>query len=680
MSRAVIDQPGIRITVIGLALAVFLGLALRSQISDSKVKIYIDQAVQRLESDMMIDYQNAHVNLSKWGLPLPVLEVTQIRLSPKAGHCRDSQVFIDELEIPISLSVLFGFSTNIPKLRLKQVDLRLSDLDRCAGSNGQSLNKHDTSHAVDVAADLSAKALNKNVELARSEHEKNVTELFYRPTGAELHEIYIEKLKIIQSQIPEQPIILKQINIELSYDSKGLSKVDILSKLNALRESKSDLYFINANMDLTIKRVSETQLIDAVLSIEGKMLDGDIQFFTHYIQGAPRLTYEFVVRKVSSKAFGPLLQGNFKKETSAFEKIPISVGFKNTGEIVYAPFSLESKFSQILVNIEGAVLRSNEIRFVHNEKKVKLQPFELWIESLPLTKLKNGGLMKGRLDSFESLGYLTGKLKYTSEEQIQFDGILRQLEIVFSNRSRRDFQRVDEMSFHLKKKENQYSLVADNLVTDGEKIQGEIAIEHNAETAVTEADLKLSGVLLNRRIWDQFTYVEQAPRIDVSWNFKRGEYDEYNMRLSTNRIELPGVVMSNVKLDVQQLMDPLADRSRLNVALRPSSMATTEKLYENEYVNQLFSQSFGANGQTYLGDRVSIQMRGRNWQNLSFDAEAHLLEWPHKKNTLVVDMRGTASSVLGFQSQVSFNQKNVSHRFDLSVSQDQSLSLKKINP
>ena len=134
MRRAVIDQPGIRISFIGVVLGLFLGLALRSQISDNKIEQLLNKSVERLQNEFVIDYGQARLNLSQWGLPFPVLEVSHIRLSPKGVSCQNSQIFVEELEIPVSFSAIFGLSSKVPKIRLSNVELRVGDAEKCLQS------------------------------------------------------------------------------------------------------------------------------------------------------------------------------------------------------------------------------------------------------------------------------------------------------------------------------------------------------------------------------------------------------------------------------------------------------------------------------------------------------------------------------------------------------------------
>ena len=131
MSRAVIDQPGMRVVGFGLILALIFGFILRSQISSQHVEKSLQRSVQILEKDFSVDFDMAEVRLSKWGLPLPHLIIAKLRISPKEKKCHNSQIYIDELEVPLSLKNLFMTEKAVDLVRAKHVEVRLSEADSC---------------------------------------------------------------------------------------------------------------------------------------------------------------------------------------------------------------------------------------------------------------------------------------------------------------------------------------------------------------------------------------------------------------------------------------------------------------------------------------------------------------------------------------------------------------------
>ena len=82
--------------------------------------------------------------------------------------------------------------------------MRLSDVDKCLGQN--------------IIENIESKPQKTEDEVVETKGVNTTfSNIFSNNTKAELNDIYIEKLKIISKNNPEQPIILKQINHLYSY-------------------------------------------------------------------------------------------------------------------------------------------------------------------------------------------------------------------------------------------------------------------------------------------------------------------------------------------------------------------------------------------------------------------------------------------------------------------------------
>jgi hypothetical protein len=675
MSRAVIDQPGIRVVAVGLAISLFLGLALRTQISDTRLKCYLNKAIQRLQKDFILDYEKANVNLSKWGLPFPVLEISNIRMSPKTQNCRNSQIYVDEIEIPISVSTLFGLSSKVPKIRLKNVELRVDEQDNCFSGAKPSTAEPVKKESVITNTETQVQVVSSVVTAEQPQSAGGgVNEVFQRNTKAELSEVYIEKLKLIFSKKPEQPLVLKQVNVKLDYAEKKLSGLTIKSRVNAIKDSRSDIYFVNADFNLMAKPLEDGH-VDVIGSIDGKLLDGDVQLFVHHITGNPKLTFELGVDKVSAKALFPLISSDYQKSTSFAQKVPMSVSFKNTGEaFLGAAPRVESTFKKLLFNIENSSVRASEVTLVYVENKLIVKPFEILIDSLPLSKFKNSDIFTGRLDSFESLGVVSGRIVYKDENNVEFDGMLKNLEVVFSNRGRRDFQLIDEINFSLKRRAQVYSLDTHSLVVNSEKVGGILSASHNLNDSSTSAYMKLTGLVLNKKVWEQFTFVEQSPKLNLNWVFKRGQVETHDLKLNADSIELPGVLFSNLSVDIKQLVAADLEKSNLAVQIKPLKILTNQKLFDNSYVNTAIDGSLGLSNQSFTSDKLSISMNGYNWQNLNFNLDAYLIE-TQQKQPLHVVLKGSTDRSKGLDSRLLISFKNKDYRFNFTTLNNE-LSLK----
>jgi hypothetical protein len=659
VSRAVIDQPGVRIVAIGLALSLFFGLALKSQISQSRVQQYLDKSIERLQTDFYVDYGSAQVNLSSWGLPLPALVIQAIRLSPKSTICQSSQIYIDELEIPISLGVIFGIDRTLPKLRIKVVELRLADIEKCMNNQGAPVV-----FSKEVKEDKSKAPVPEATEPTL----KNV---FKSETPSELKEIYIEKLKVISAKRPDQPVLLRQVNVDLSYAQNHLAEIKIKSKLNAFKDARSDVYFLNANV-LADFKAPVTGEIESTLNITGKLLDGDVKLLTHGFSSSKKITYELSVVQVSIRALAPFI--NSSDLNSVLEKTPVAISLMNKGEIkADSNLSIDSKLNKFILNVDSGVLRVNEVEFGYANKSLYIKPFVLSIEALGLSKFKNIEQFKKKLDSFESLGELSAVLQYKSENSYALKGSIKNIEAIFSNRGRRDLQKIDHVDVELNKKENKTYFTADNFVINNEKISGLLSLQHSDEADETSGQFKISGVVLSNKIWEQFTFVEQSPHVDVVWNYKKKYNEWHSVKLHFDKVGMPGVKLDNLNVELEQVLSAESTGSSLRVNIRPGYLETDSTLLDNKIVNQILNSDKNFQISTLTSTKTNLSLVGSDWKNLNFHLESQFLPDKNIKAETKLDLKGLVKYNGGLSSHLTMTNKLIHSQFELFTGADDEL-------
>ncbi len=664
MRRAVIDQPGARIFLIGLVLSVFLGLALRSQISDARVQMYLTKSIDRLQTDFYVDYESAKVNLSRWGLPLPALIIQNLRLSPKSTICQSSQIYIEELEVPISVSALLGLSKTIPKIRVKEVELRLSDLQECLNQKRSAKPEEKP-----VAAGTEA--------TVRPVSEDEFKSIFSKNTKAELKEIYIEKLKIISKNKPDQPVLLRQINFELFYTENRLSEVQIKSKVSALKDSRSDVYFLNSNLVVMIKSREKNE-IETLINVGGKLLDGDIQLFAHSISGSGKMTYELGLQQVSIKALAPLLENlEFYKNLNA-EKIPVSLSLINNGEVFFSgKTAFESRFKKILVNVEKGMIKIGELETAYVSDQLVIKPFVMNIESLQLTKLKNLDQFKSRLDSIDSLGELSGSLDFKNENNFGFKGRIKNIKAVFSNRGLRDLQNIESVDIETSRQAHDLRFEAANFTINNERVAGQLKAFYNAADFTTTAQLKLSGVTLNSRVWEQFTFVDQSPHIDVLWNYKKTGEETHHIKISADKIALPGMKLDNLTVDLSQVLGE-GGRNRLQVAIKPTRLITDKSFFENDVIGEVFTPENGFKLDSLSSSKTGLALWGTDWKNLSFSLDSQFMSDVSPKSDTRLTLRGTVKYEEGLDGRIVMQSRNLTTKFDLTRDSSDKIIVKQL--
>lgn len=657
-----------RVVLVGLALSVFLGLAIRAQISEARIQGYLNKTIERLQADFFVDYDVARVNLSSWGLPWPALVVQNIRFSPKNTLCQNSQLFVDELEVPISLTTILGISKTIPKIRAHSVELRLSGIENCTGPSAGMAPALSSSPA--AAPRLASPGpdgtaggvLNGTAKSGAAD----VKDVFTRQTRAELKEIYIERLKLISGEKPDQPILLKQLSLEFAYTERRLTDVNLYSKINALKDPRSDLYFLNANMEAQFRSADQGK-VETILNLKGKLLDGDTQLFLHAFSGSGKISYEWAVDRVSLKTLLPFLTAADTTRAFSLEKIPTAASFTNTGEIfLTSPLRVDSRFKNIVVNIDNGVLKVADLELQHQNSRLRLRPFELEMNALSLSVLKNFEQFRNRLDSFENLGDLSGRLRYRDEDSYRFSGTIRNVQTVFSNRGRRDLQTIDSAALTVSRTGPELKVQAETFVIGGRAVPGgRFEAVHDLTASQTTAQLRLAGNLFNPKIWEQFTFVEQSPRVDILWNYRNDGDESHDLKLSVDQLQLPGIELSSLSVNLAQTLSAVPGKGRVYLSLRPARVIASQSFLQQPVVAQILNPAHGFRLKALTSARTHLAFTGPDWKNIVFTLDSRFLSDLNLRSDTHLLLKGTAQYEKGLNGYLTMQSRNQSSKFNL---------------
>lgn len=617
MSRAVIDQPGLRTFVIGLMLALGFGFGLKSQITSSRVEKSLQKSIRILEKDFNIDFELAEVRLSKWGLPLPHLIIYKVRISPKKQFCQNSQIFIDELELPIQYRTLFLPDEAIHLIRAKNIDVRLVDLDKCfepakslAVQPGQS---SESSKAVDAS------------------------KIFSQKTRTQLKEISIEQLKIVSVKDIDQPLVFKQMRFFLNYQDSKLSQIDLKSKFYSIKDRRTDIYFLIADFNASIKP-DQTQNVEVAMQLKGRLLDGDVQVFLNASSLSHKLNYEVKTRKVSIKAYAPLL-ARYKSDLN-LDMWPLSTSFYMLGEAEKTAKESKAffKFKNFEAAGENMSVRTSEIDVETNAGRHDIKPFTLTLNHFSLTPLKS--ILSDHFDfqSVESLGFLKGILKYDEAQTWSFDGFLEKAELIFSNRGTRELQVVDSVQVNLNHKSNLLNFKFDQMKFNQNDILGGLEGDYSELSKSLQLKLDIEGQILNQNIWKQLTQVQQSPSIKLNWTYKKASDERHQLKLISPVIDFQGFHLTDVHIDFLQS----TDRESKSLALSLKSAKTDIHVagLRPQMIKAFFNEQTDLQEPQYSALKTQVSLEGADWKSMSFDLEASLVQVETAKNLEHIKAKG----------------------------------------
>lgn len=503
MRRAVIDQPGLKIIVLGLLVSLFLGLAIRSQITPAKINDRLKKIVQEFEQKnknkkISIDFAEAGLLLSDWGFPFPHLYIKNIKISSTSLECVDNQIYIESLDIPFSwLNMIEAKDDQIDTVRTGLVELRLDNPDQCFSEVKANVQAESNAH-------VKSEASFSNV---KPNSEANSATL----NGERIFNLYIDKLKIIDKHNYNIPVSLQTVGVKISMDKNKLRAVDLKSQLYLFRDNESSLYKFKSDFNLNYELQPNGQVVSAA-QIHGKLIDKPFEINLIYAPEKNKIVLKHAIKDLSVKAIMSLTNKQNIRAQSQLDGIS-GLSISNTGE---GEYDLNTR-SLGFYKISNVFLSSGESSIsidaitVNSIKPLKFEPFKVSMNQFDLEKLKNIPAFASIQRSIYGFGNISGTISVNSETDISAEGSIKDLQFIFSNRGQRAYQKIDELFY----KATRRSLVISRITLEGQQAEGELKLQYEPQAAqqapMIHAQAELSNIKLNESVYNIFSFSQTKP-------------------------------------------------------------------------------------------------------------------------------------------------------------------------
>lgn len=621
MSRAVIDQAGFRVVFIGFILSLVLGLGLRAQIAPARVKTLLQDSVSRLDKDFIIDFTTAEVVLSNWGLPLPSLQISNIRVSPKRSTCQDSQIFIEHLNLPLSFVALVTSESLITEINANHVELRIADFEHCFDEKPKTATGKNAAPPVQISPE---KANDNHFSKSESENGNHVSDtgseknIFQSRTAALLKRINVDQLKLIYKKYPTQSVDFRHLTFDLGYDQNRLNQIDINSQVYALKDVQSDVMYFKGDLGVQIA-ANKSEQIETILKLNGRLLDGEIQLFALVNSVEKNIKLDMKAKKVAMK---PLIQ--MKLVESNLINFPMTFDFRGYGFYQYDKniFS-DVKLNDIEISGERTRITIDELSGKTEKQAFQVQPFKANIQRLNLNKLVNLSQNKNIAQSIENFGEFTGLLNFKNADHMNVDGTWAGLEFIFANRGYRELQKVD--SFEVKAKLDRKDVEASlgRFIVNKEDLKGESDFTYNIDSGHIQAKANLEGHILNERVWTLLTQIPQSPTLNIRWTYKKNKDEKHQLSMAISDVQTFGLRLQNLDFNFNQT---LQDGISTNVVLaaKSSKLAITPAESKIILLNELFNPQSDYRDPEYLAENFHLNLKGNDWRTMSFELDSHL--------------------------------------------------------
>lgn len=423
----VADQEGLKSSIIGLSIAIFLGLILRTTLNSQYVEDQIRGAAQRIHQDLQIDFEGARLSLSRHGIPELAAIVENIKFKSITSCWSEPEGQIDELRLPLNLWQMVAGELEITEIKIGYLNLKLNAKWKdCHGTGQDSDSSKLSSESLTEQESAQVASGSASVNSAQA------TPIAVRPQArGPIRNLTIDSLKI--EYVPFSNIPFDFEDIVLRRKSTDDFRMAITGLLNLGGSSLSGDYASQAEFQADI----DDPKID--LSMQGTWREGrykvksifDSQRRDIQVQGdIDNLPLSQILSL--AKQFGWIegeydsrqLWLNMKFDSGSPQAIDQPVPLK------ISTFGLEGDLGEI---------KGEDLIFSVGSE-VKISPGELRLRGLKPERILTLLGRESKFASLGSLGEMNGTLLIKDLKSWSFLGESSGIELVFSNRGERRLQ------------------------------------------------------------------------------------------------------------------------------------------------------------------------------------------------------------------------------------------------
>ena len=530
---SVMDQPGWTLVFIGLFISFLIGFSLNSFLAPGRVKGLIESASQRIHKDFSFKIGQAEASLSKFGWPSFSVIVSDIRISSTHPCFQQSVIDIYQIEIPVSFwSVLQGHP-QVDALEIGEVEWRLPKVDLSCNEFYESVGRVSAPTKV---VENKIKDEKKSPSITPVALAKNESKATPSAPSNLIQKISLQKLRIIVSQYSHIPLEVRGAEIEvLQHDPL---KLRLKAQLELFRDSKLSDYLTHSRVVIDY---DENDPVTLSTSILGNVREGTYTLHSQLDLKDRFLKFESEVQHFPVSELFPLFeQSGVGKYFRSNKQLWLSGKFNVTSELDKLN-RLPKTFTHLKLEGEAMDITSPKFEILSMEP-LKFTPFQIQVQRLNLDLLNDILVYPLKHSSVQRFGNFMGAIFIRNEDEMSLAGELRDLELIFANKGKRQNQKFKKLSLDLKREKNQMVKININrFEPEGGAMIGEVNVTHDLIKKFTYFDFVL----------DELRFSESVTQLMTSGGEFSGAQGHLNMVLSPEKIEsLKGrLILDEVNVD-----------------------------------------------------------------------------------------------------------------------------------
>lgn len=601
MKRAVVDQAGTRVVLLGVVLSLFIGLIFKSQIRSSAVKSRLQQTLVKLQKDANIDFESVEVRLSEWGIPRPVIEIRGVRVSPLKVNCQENQIYIDNLSFPLSFNLLFSDDKVISSLRVSLLEVRTKNTRYCFSKSAARIQSEEKGDSKTGVTEEVAQSVTESVATSASPKNEALQKL--QNFKSHLNEIKIDRLRLIAVDKMNTAVDFNAVQISFKYEKEKLNEFGVSGQLLAFKEADKSFYLLKSDLKFLLK-VEDKISLNAEL--KGLVMDRPFQFKIRNNPQKNSLQFLGELNGISLKAMNYIIKTE-RPQTEVFDFLNNSsmTGFI-TGEYFLDGRNYEASIKDIKILLGGGAAEINDINiFGIIDDKAQVKPFDVQLSHIELTKILSNKAFDQIRPSIQNAGFISGLVQFTSVDQFKVKSLIEKTGFVFSNKGERVPQIFESFNLHATVDPQKLSLNINEFILDSQKIQGSVKYSHSYQSGEKSLNVDLQGHLLKPETVKLFTGMLGKPEIKLQ--FASDLKNHLKGSASIDQLNIHQFEMTNFQLDYER--DLLLKNEVYNLKTTAFSIIQSEQK-STDHLNVLFDQLFKKPQVSFTQSKMNIQKDG----------------------------------------------------------------------
>jgi hypothetical protein len=441
---AVSDQRGWLVTFLGVSLAYLLSSVFVGALSKEKIEIFLKKGMAQMDTDeVSLSFESANLQLRDGLIPKFRLQIQGLRLESK-NPCFFSPTITSRVaHFPLSPFRWILGQSPVHQIQIVDAQMRVkTDRSFCKSlqTSQKEQERSDRSTSVDFQKKWDLDSLRKPTqESLGSESSQSLPRSSWLGLQeSPLDSILIGKLGLYLDE--EHDAFVEVEDLEFNVRFNPPRQVRLWSKVHLFKEQNIQDYFTHGVLSA---EYSEQDSKKIKAEIVGHVREGN--YALGLILNPDTGDFE-LKSQLDHVPFAPLLQ-----LLRRFQILEIDFPAKKVWSTFKAEargnfYSPENVFIQIFpVEISGEMgtLYTREIH-VRNLARPQVSPFVITIRKLDVDQIAEQ-MPRLRLNFIQKYGVFEGAIKVENLQNLTISGLLRNVELIFSNGGRREVQRIRDI-------------------------------------------------------------------------------------------------------------------------------------------------------------------------------------------------------------------------------------------